>query len=118
MLQSLPFNEHSCLLLRLSAVWASRRGRIKNIAKYVKTVYPILPFEKKYMKKKYKSVFEGNPLIDIVPEPKHEKITGNKIKIGLFAGSRKSVIKRHVPIIIDAVKILRIKLMRNLLYYA
>jgi len=91
-------------------IWASRMGRIKKIAKYVKMVFPILPFEKEiYEKENIKAVFEGNPLIDIVPEPKHEKITGNKIKIGLFAGSRKSVIKKHVPIIIDAVKILKNK---------
>jgi lipid-A-disaccharide synthase len=91
-------------------IWASRKSRINKIAKYVKMVFPILPFEKEiYEKENIKAVFEGNPLIDIVPEPKHEKITGNKIKIGLFAGSRKSVIKRHVPIIIDAVKILKNK---------
>ncbi len=92
-------------------IWASRRGRIKNIAKYVKTVYPILPFEKEiYEKENIKAVFEGNPLVDIVPEPKPAAQTGAKIKIGLFAGSRKGVIKRHVPIIIDAVKILKNKI--------
>lgn len=90
-------------------IWASRRGRIKNIAKYVKTVYPILPFEKAiYEKENIKAVFEGNPLVDMVPEPKSDA-AGAKIKIGLFAGSRKSVIRRHVPIIIDAVKILKNK---------
>ncbi|GAB1401336.1 lipid-A-disaccharide synthase [Elusimicrobiota bacterium] len=92
-------------------VWASRMGRIKKIAKYVKMVFPILPFEKEiYEKENIKVVFEGNPLIDIVPEPIDEKMSGNKIKIGLFAGSRKSVIKRHLPIIIKAVNILKEKI--------
>lgn len=92
-------------------VWASRMGRIKKIAKYVKMVFPILPFEKEiYEKENIKVVFEGNPLIDIVPEPINEKMSGNKIKIGLFAGSRNSVIKRHLPIIMDVVKILKEKI--------
>jgi lipid-A-disaccharide synthase len=92
-------------------VWASRMGRIKKIAKYVKMVFPILPFEKEiYEKENIKVVFEGNPLIDIVPDPIHEKMSGNKIKIGLFAGSRKSVMKRHLPIIIEIVKKLREKI--------
>ena len=92
-------------------VWASRYGRIKKIAKYVKMVFPILPFEKEiYEKENIKVVFEGNPLIDIVPAPINEKMSGNKIKIGLFAGSRKGVMKRHIPIIIEIVKKLREKI--------
>lgn len=100
-------------------VWASRKYRIKNIAKYVKIAFPILPFEKEmYEKEKVKVFFEGNPLVDNVPQvsEQREKNLKNYINdgtslesftIGLFAGSRKSTIKKHLPIILDTVKILK-----------
>jgi lipid-A-disaccharide synthase len=91
-------------------VWASRKYRIKNIAKYVTVAFPILPFEKQmYEKEKVKVFFEGNPLVDLVPNAVEEKEMNPKkeIKIGLFAGSRKNTIKRHLPVILDTVKILK-----------
>ncbi|MBR3627759.1 MAG: lipid-A-disaccharide synthase [Elusimicrobia bacterium] len=94
-------------------VWASRKYRIKNIAKYVKIAFPILPFEKEmYEKEKVKVYFEGNPLVDLVPNitEKKNKDFQKEVNIGLFAGSRKNTIKRHLPIILDAVKILKEKI--------
>lgn len=96
-------------------VWASRKYRIKNIAKYVKIAFPILPFEKEmYEKENVKVFFEGNPLVDNVPkisDLKKENLKNSKslanITIGLFAGSRKNTFKRHLPIILDTVKILK-----------
>ena len=93
-------------------VWASRKYRIKNIAKYVNIAFPILPFEKEmYEKEKVKVFFEGNPLVDLVPNINDIVKEKNKeaVTIGLFAGSRKSTIKRHLPIILDTVKILKEK---------
>jgi lipid-A-disaccharide synthase len=92
-------------------VWASRKYRIKNIAKYVKIAFPILPFEKPmYEKENVKVFFEGNPLVDLVPEITENKKTQKEITVGLFAGSRKNTIKRHLPVILDTVKILKEKL--------
>lgn len=94
-------------------VWASRKYRIKNIAKYVKIAFPILPFEKEmYEKENVKVFFEGNPLVDLVPNEQGKNIETlkNNITIGLFAGSRKNTIKRHLPIILDTVKILKEKI--------
>ena len=94
-------------------VWASRKYRIKNIAKYVKIAFPILPFEKEmYEKEKVKVYFEGNPLVDLVPNitEKKNKDFRKEVNIGLFAGSRKNTIKRHLPIILDTVKILKEKI--------
>lgn len=92
-------------------IWASRKSRIKKIAKYVSMVFPILPFEQEiYSKEGIKASFEGNPLIDIVPETVSDKKIGGKVVIGLFAGSRKNTIKRHLPVIIDTVKILKEKI--------
>ena len=63
-------------------IWASRKGRIKQIAKYVKTVFPIFPFEKDiYLKAKVNAVFEGNPLIDVVPDVDNEKKLNEVAKV-------------------------------------
>ena len=91
-------------------IWASRKGRIKQIAKYVKKVFPIFPFEKDiYLKESVNAVFEGNPLIDVIPDVDKEKKLGEIINIGLFVGSRQSVIKRHLPIIFETAELLRKK---------
>jgi lipid-A-disaccharide synthase len=94
-------------------VWASRKYRIKNIAKYVKIAFPILPFEKEmYEKENVRVYFEGNPLVDLVPNvaKKENENVKKEVNIGLFAGSRKNTIKRHLPIILDTVKILKEKI--------
>lgn len=94
-------------------VWASRKYRIKNIAKYVKIAFPILPFEKEmYEKENVKVFFEGNPLVDLVPNINNVNEEKNKgpVTVGLFAGSRKNTIKRHLPVILDTVKILKEKI--------
>lgn len=89
-------------------IWASRKSRINKIAKYVKMVFPILPFEKDiYLKYAVTAHFEGNPLIDIVPPVEKEKSLDGPIVIGLFAGSRKNTVKRHLPVILETVKILK-----------
>ena len=89
-------------------IWASRKSRIKKIAKYVKLVFPILPFEKDiYTEHGIPAIFEGNPLIDIVPTNNDKDINlEQEVNIGLFAGSRKNTIERHLPIIVDTVKLL------------
>ena len=95
-------------------VWASRKYRIKNIAKYVDVVFPIFPFEvEMYEKENVKAFFEGNPVADLVPETENLKYKpGNdkKITVGLFAGSRKNTVKRHLPIILETAEILKEKI--------
>ncbi|MDR3256295.1 MAG: lipid-A-disaccharide synthase [Endomicrobium sp.] len=91
-------------------VWASRSGRIKKLAKTVKKMLVILPFEEElYRDNGVDAVFVGNPLIDEVPE-KHSFNVSNPLVVGLFPGSRKSAIKRHVPIILKTAKILKEKI--------
>ncbi len=94
-------------------VWASRKYRIKSIAKYVDIVFPFLPFEKEmYEQENIKVFFEGNPLVDLVPSEPNQQlaIRNEQLTIGLFAGSRKNTIKRHLPVIVDTVKILKEKI--------
>ncbi|MCA6079554.1 MAG: lipid-A-disaccharide synthase [Endomicrobium sp.] len=91
-------------------VWASRSGRIKKLSKTVKKMLVIFPFEEElYRNNGADVVFVGNPLIDRVSEKRSFKIS-NPTVIGLFPGSRASVVKRHVPIVLETAKILKEKI--------
>ncbi len=91
-------------------VWASRSGRIQKLKQTVKKMLVILPFEEKlYKDNGVEAVFVGNPLIDIVPEKENFEISNPPV-IGLFPGSRKNVIKKHMPIILETARILKEKL--------
>jgi lipid-A-disaccharide synthase len=90
-------------------VWASRKGRIKKLAAAVKKMLVILPFEEKlYKDAGVDAVFVGNPLIDAVPE-KTDFAVSKPPLIGLFPGSRKSVIQKHIPIVLKTAEILNKK---------
>ncbi|MDR3306482.1 MAG: lipid-A-disaccharide synthase [Endomicrobium sp.] len=96
-------------------VWASRSGRIKELAKVIKKMLVIFPFEEKlYKDNGVDAVFVGNPLIDKIPQKtnfqKHGFDISNPPVIGLFPGSRQSAIKRHIPILIETAKILKEKI--------
>ncbi|MDR3071263.1 MAG: lipid-A-disaccharide synthase [Endomicrobium sp.] len=96
-------------------VWASRGGRIKKLSKTVKKMIVIFEFEEKlYKRNGVEAVFVGNPLIDKVPKKqnfeKRDFNTSNPPTIGLFPGSRKTVIERHMPIILEVAKILKEKI--------
>ncbi|MFA6435219.1 MAG: lipid-A-disaccharide synthase [Elusimicrobiales bacterium] len=100
-------------------VWASRPGRAAKIARLVKEVLVIFPFEEELYKKAGADVsFVGHPLLDIVPAPRfdaaHDKPgagpAGEKpeppedtaFRIGILPGSRKSEIARHLPVFVQA----------------
>jgi lipid-A-disaccharide synthase len=91
-------------------VWASRRGRINKIKQYVSKMLVILPFEEQlYKENGVDAVFVGHPLIDIVPAP--ESFPNNeKLIIGFFPGSRKSVIEKHLPLVKGTILLIRKKI--------
>jgi lipid-A-disaccharide synthase len=85
-------------------VWASRPGRIQKLKETVTKMLLILPFEEPvYQKASVPAVFVGNPMIDTVPKPAlmPERSTPY---IGLFPGSRENVLKRHLPIMLEAAR--------------
>jgi lipid-A-disaccharide synthase len=93
-------------------VWASRSSRIKELAKVVKKMFIIFPFEEKlYKDNGVDAVFVGNPLIDKIPQKINFQNQGfdtsNPPVIGLFPGSRQNAIKRHTPILLETAKILK-----------
>jgi len=90
-------------------VWATRPGRVQKIAKYVKKMLVILPFEEKlYKDAGVDAVFVGNPLIDMVPEPlEGGGRPGDKLTIGLFPGSRPDIFARHIGLLTGAAGLLK-----------
>ncbi|MBI4802305.1 MAG: lipid-A-disaccharide synthase [Elusimicrobia bacterium] len=87
-------------------VWASRPGRAARIARLVKEIFVIFPFEEEIYKKAGANVsFVGHPLLDLVPVPAHAKPEApadNAFKIGILPGSRKTEIARHLSVFVEA----------------
>ena len=81
-------------------LWAWKESRIEKIKKYVDEMIVIFPFEIPWYKSRglFNVQYFGHPLVDIY-NPKEYKSKPNIITIGLFPGSRKQEIKKHLPII-------------------
>ncbi len=95
-------------------VWAWRQKRVFKIRKLVDMMAVVFPFEETFYKKYDVPVrFVGHPLVDEVHASADQQSLRNefllddhKPVIGLFPGSRRSEIKRLLPIIIDSAKII------------
>jgi lipid-A-disaccharide synthase len=86
-------------------VWASRPGRVQKLAKVLTKILVIFPFEEELYRQAGIPVrFVGHPLLDRVPEP--ESANGT-LTIGLLPGSRRGVVERHLPVLIEAADRLR-----------
>lgn len=88
-------------------VWASRRGRIKKMAKFVDRLMVIFPFEKKIFEGTGLQVdFVGHPLVDhvLARRTAERKVLGwsGDPKVGLLPGSRRQEIERNLPVMLDA----------------
>jgi lipid-A-disaccharide synthase len=99
-------------------IWAWRPGRVKKIGKLVDHMAVILPFEEEFYKEQRIPVtFVGHPLMEnnLLSE---ESLSGKWLEdtpvIGLLPGSRHGEIARHLPIMLDAARILfqKIKLIK------
>jgi len=91
-------------------IWAWRPGRVKKIDKLVDHMAVILPFEEDfYRKQKIPVTFVGHPLLENSLPTKQrieDKWMENIPAIGLLPGSRHGEIERHLPVMIDAARIL------------
>ncbi|MFH1259249.1 MAG: lipid-A-disaccharide synthase [Elusimicrobiota bacterium] len=89
-------------------VWASRPGRIKVLAKLVKKMLVIFPFEEEvYRKSGLEAVWVGHPLMDKIPEPNFSsQNTAKECLIGLFPGSRRGEVVSHLPIMEKTVRLI------------
>ncbi len=86
----------------LPKIWAWNESRAKKLLKYCNVLISILPFEQVYYQEKHQVNIEyfGNPLIDEIQNKSNSKIKFQKHKpiIGLFPGSRKQELIKHLPI--------------------
>ena len=96
-------------------VWAWKEHRVKRIQKYVDKLFTIFPFESDYFRKwNIEPVFCGNPLVDAIEQriaewPDREEFVqahglDNRPIIALVAGSRRSEIKKNLPLMVAASK--------------
>lgn len=91
-------------------VWASRQYRAKQLARLTKKMFVIYPFEADFHKKfGGNAVFLGNPLLDIMPDPRPHttNMSAGKDKawkLGLLPGSRMGEISRLTPVFYQAFK--------------
>jgi lipid-A-disaccharide synthase len=91
-------------------VWASRPGRVKVLKRLVKRMLVIFPFEEGlYRKAGVPCAFVGHPLLDLLPAvdaPADE--LAPPLKVGLLPGSRASEVRRHLPVMLDGLKRLKL----------
>ncbi len=89
-------------------LWAWNENRAKILKEYVDFLIVILPFEKEFFQSLAIEVFyTGNPLvdkIDFVSQPKFSP----PFNLLLLPGSRRDEINNHLPIMLDALKLLEI----------
>jgi len=89
-------------------VWASRPGRAAVIARLVRRVFAIFPFEEEvYRRAGAACTFIGHPLLDAVPPAVEKKDIGNPLQVALLPGSRAMEVRRHLPVFLDAFDELR-----------
>jgi len=92
----------------LPQAWAWKQKRIPILEKNIDHLCSILPFEKNYYSSNAPITYVGHPLLDIIPKYK-ENINKDIKHIAFMPGSRKSEIKKLMPIFSEVRKRLDIK---------
>ncbi len=90
--------------------WAWRGGRAKKLAKRTNIIASIFPFETEFYRNAgAPAEFVGHPLVDFAKCKLNAKQAREKLSlkhnthvIGLMPGSRRSEVKRHLPIMLKA----------------
>jgi lipid-A-disaccharide synthase len=96
-------------------VWAWRKGRVKTIAKLVRMILVVFPFEVDLYRPTGVDVrFVGHPLADVVNSKYSREeakaafgIMQNQPTVAILPGSRKSEIKNLLPDMLNAARIIR-----------
>jgi lipid-A-disaccharide synthase len=96
-------------------VWASRPARAQLLEADYDLLLSIFPFEKNWYAKrvpKLRVEFVGHPIFDRDqrPEIRGQKAEDAPVSILLLPGSRESELKRHLPVMLDAWKLIQAKL--------
>lgn len=95
-------------------VWASRESRVYEIARDYDLLLSLFPFEKKWYAArvpKLRVEFVGHPMLDRISEARSNRRNGeSQPTILLLPGSRDSELRRHLPVILRALRLIREKL--------
>jgi lipid-A-disaccharide synthase len=103
-------------------VWASRESRAYQIAKDYDLLLSIFPFEKEWYQRRVPKLhveFVGHPMVDRffnssaiakATADMRSAICSNAPQVLLLPGSRVKELQRHLPVMLDALKLLREKL--------
>jgi lipid-A-disaccharide synthase len=95
-------------------IWAWRKGRVRQIARWVDHMAVIFPFEAPfYARHGVKATFVGHPLLESVRACADRTATlrklgldPDKLAIALLPGSRRAEVSRHAPVMRDAAALL------------
>ena len=96
-------------------VWAWRKGRVRQIARFVDRMLVILPFEEEFYRAAGVPVqFVGHPLLDLVRRSlTREQALGplgldpKRRTVALLPGSRRNELASHLPPMLGAARLLR-----------
>jgi lipid-A-disaccharide synthase len=95
-------------------VWASRESRAYQIARDYDLLLSIFPFEKAWYARrvpKLRVEFVGHPMVDrFTSEARAARVPNSSPRILLLPGSRPKELQRHLPVMVDALKLVRQKL--------
>jgi lipid-A-disaccharide synthase len=95
-------------------VWAWRSGRVKKIKERTDQLAVILPFEADFFQSHgLSATFIGHPLLDNPASEKENSLQGEKKQepvIGLLPGSRRTEIKKLLPILLDTARMIRARI--------
>jgi lipid-A-disaccharide synthase len=95
-------------------VWAWRSGRAKTLSRFTKGAVVLFPFEVAFLRASgVNAVFAGHPILDELapfldepPDPERFGIPRGKRAVGLLPGSRPGEIAAHLPVLLDAARLL------------
>jgi len=94
-------------------VWASRPSRAEKMAKDIDLLLCIFPFEKDWYAKRVPSLpveFVGHPIFDRYASiDRSQSPTPAQPQVVLLPGSRRGELKRHLPVMLDAAALIRLK---------
>lgn len=92
-------------------VWASRPGRANAMARDFDLLLAIFPFEKAWYAKRVPQLrveFVGHPAVDrFQAQSSKLKVQAGPSSVLLLPGSRIGELKRHLPVMLDALKVIQ-----------
>jgi lipid-A-disaccharide synthase len=94
-------------------VWASRPGRADVLATDYDLLLSIFPFEKDWYARRTPRLrveFVGHPMLDRVQRSGFQVQDSGAPQVLLLPGSRKSELQRHLPAMLEALKLIQAKL--------